>query len=309
MRNEFFQSALVAFILGAAAGLLVATLTGRRLARIARAAHAIGSGDFSTQVTDRFPDEVGSLAGSIEEMRMQLAGAFELLRDDRNRLERLLDRLDEGVVLLRRDLTVEFANGPARELVGADLAESPVGREVRRFAVEVFASELPAQLRLQTDDERTLLVSAIPPGAGADTVIVVLMDETQRERAERIQREFATNAAHELRTPLASIVTAVEMLQTGAKDDEAARDEFLDVIETEAARLTRLTRALLLLARAEARQQEPRLANLVLADVLEHVAGAAPRPRTSSWSAPTTSSPLPNATCSFRRSRTWSRTP
>ena len=253
-------------------------LTGRRLARIARAAHAIGSGDFSTQVTDRFPDEVGSLAGSIEEMRMQLAGAFELLRDDRNRLERLLDRLDEGVVLLRRDLTVEFANGPARELVGADLGERPVGREVRRFAVEVFASELPAQLRLQTDDERTLLVSAIPPGAGADTVIVVLMDETQRERAERIRREFATNAAHELRTPLASIVTAVEMLQTGAKNDEAARDEFLDVIETEAARLTRLTRALLLLARAEARQQEPRLANLVLADVLEHVAGGAPRP-------------------------------
>ena len=38
-------------------------------------------------------------------------------------------------------------------------------------------------------------------------------------RNERVQREFATNAAHELRTPLASIVTAVEMLQTGAKDE------------------------------------------------------------------------------------------
>lgn len=276
VRNEFSQSALTAFVLGAAVGLLVATLTGRRLARIARAAHAIGSGDFTVRVTDGFPDEVGSLAGSIEEMRSQLAAAFALLRDDRNRLERLLDRLDEGVVLLRRDLTVEFANGRARELAGDDLVKSPVGRKLQRFAVEVFASELPAQLHLETDDERTLLVSAIPPGAGTDTVMVVLADESQRERAERVQREFATNAAHELRTPLASIVTAVEMLQTGAKNDEVARDEFLDVIEVQAARLTRLTRALLLLARSEAQQQEPRLANLELAEVLEQVAGTGP---------------------------------
>ncbi len=65
-----------------------------------------------------------------------------------------------------------------------------------------------------------------------------------------MQREFATNAAHELRTPLASIVTAVEMLQTGAKDDPQTRDEFLEVIAREVGRLTRLTRALLVLARA-----------------------------------------------------------
>jgi len=278
VRNEFFQSALIAFALGAAVGLLVATLTGRRLARIARAARAIGGGDFSARITDRFPDEVGSLAGSIEEMRSQLEGAFELLRDDRNRFERLLDRLDEGVVLVRRDLTVEYANGRARELAGVDLTESSVGREVQRFAVAVFASELPAQLHLETDDERTFLVSAIPPGAGMDTVMLVLSDESQRERAERVQREFATNAAHELRTPLASIVTAIEMLQTGAKDDHVVRDEFLQVIETEAARLTRLTRALLILARAEAQQQEPRLADVAVAEILEEVAAAVPHP-------------------------------
>ena len=71
----------------------------------------------------------------------------------------------------------------------------------------------------------------IPPGEGSDSGIVVVFDETQREHNERVQREFATNAAHELRTPLASIVTAVEMLQTGAKDDGSARDEFLEVIQ------------------------------------------------------------------------------
>jgi two-component system phosphate regulon sensor histidine kinase PhoR len=269
-------SALIAFVLGAAAGLVVATFTGRRLTRIADAARAIGGGDFSIRVSDRFPDEVGSLASSLEEMRAQLQSVFEVLHDDRNRLERLLDRLDEGVLLIRRDLTVEFANGHARDLLGDDLTTGKLAQDVQRFVVDVFASEIPAQLRLTTDDERTLLVSGIPPGAGAETVIVVLADESQRERAERVQREFATNAAHELRTPLASIVMAIEMLQTGAKDDAGARDDFLQVIETEAGRLTRLTHALLILARVEARQETPRLANIDLADVLERVVGAVP---------------------------------
>ena len=62
-----------------------------------------------------------------------------------------------------------------------------------------------------------LLVSGIPPGEGGDSAIIVAFDESQRERNERVQREFATNAAHELRTPLASIVTAVEMLRTARK--------------------------------------------------------------------------------------------
>ena len=92
-----------------------------------------------------------------------------------------------------------------------------------------------------------------------------------------MQREFATNAAHELRTPLASIVTAVEMLQTGAKDEPATRDEFLGMIERESGRLTRLTRALLVLARAGARDELPNLGVVQVEPLLEQVAASLPR--------------------------------
>jgi signal transduction histidine kinase len=106
----------------------------------------------------------------------------------------------------------------------------------------------------------------------------VIGDQSRRERAERAQRDFATNAAHELRTPLASIVTAIEMLQTGAKDDAEVRDEFLGVIELEAGRLTRLTRALLVLARAEARDETPTLSDVAVGPILKQVAASlAPR--------------------------------
>ncbi|HUK44580.1 MAG TPA: ATP-binding protein [Gaiellaceae bacterium] len=281
VRNEYLQSALIAFGVGAALGLLIATLTARRLARIARAASAIGSGNFDVTVSSALPDEVGSLAASIEQMRAQLQHLFRTLEGDRDRLERLLDRLNEGVLLIDRDLNVEFANDRARELLGAFMrldrlgGGSQSGDAVTRLAQDLFSVRLPAHLRL-TGDDRSLLVSGIPPGEGGDSAIVVAFDETQRERNERVQREFATNAAHELRTPLASIVTAVEMLRTGAKDEPGARDEFLDVIAREADRLTRLTRALLMLARAELRDELPPFTPVEVAPLLGQVAASLP---------------------------------
>ena len=48
VRHEFLQAALLAFAVGAALGLLIASLIARRLARIAEAAKAIGGGDFTS---------------------------------------------------------------------------------------------------------------------------------------------------------------------------------------------------------------------------------------------------------------------
>jgi signal transduction histidine kinase len=286
VRHEFLQSALLAFAVGAALGLLIASLIAHRLARIARAAKAIGEGDFGVHVHDRFPDELGSLARSIEQMREQLEELINTLEQDRDRLERLLDRLNEGVLMIDRDLKLEFANGHARELLGVAgqgrLDESNLSdderQELHQLAQDLFTSELPGHLRLSSS-ERTLLFTGIPPTSGGENAIIVVEDESEHARNERVQREFATNAAHELRTPLASIVTAVEMLTTGAKDEPQARDEFLDVIAREAARLTRLTRALLVLARAGAHDELPTLGAVRIAPLLEQVAASLPRRR------------------------------
>ncbi|HWN20506.1 MAG TPA: ATP-binding protein [Gaiellaceae bacterium] len=279
VRDEVAEAALWATLLGAAVGLLVATLFARRLARIARTARAIETGDFSTPVTDRFPDEVGSLATSIDRMRLRLDGLIATLRDDRDRFEGLVDRLNDGVLLLDRSLEISFANAcagqvlPGRSLTaGRLLPEVWPDERVSAFAARLFEEGTqPAPLLVETED-RVVSVSGVPAGPGGESAILVLADVTQRERDERAQREFVTNAAHELRTPLAGIVTSIEMLQTGAKDDPAARDGFLDHIERESARLARLTRALLVLARAEARQEEPLTGDVPLSPLLHRVA-------------------------------------
>ena len=58
-------------------------------------------------------------------------------------------------------------------------------------------------------------------------VLVVVRDRTDEMRREFAERDFISNAAHELRNPLAGISGAIEVLQDGAKDDPEARDHFL----------------------------------------------------------------------------------
>ncbi len=101
-------------------------------------------------------------------------------------------------------------------------------------------------------------------------------DELLQElaRRARIEREFVTNAAHELRTPVAAITSAVDVLQAGAKESREDRDRFLNHIAEQCRRLQRLSHALLVLARAEMGLERPRMDPIRLAPLLEGVAAA-----------------------------------
>jgi two-component system phosphate regulon sensor histidine kinase PhoR len=64
--------------------------------------------------------------------------------------------------------------------------------------------------------------------------------------------EFVSAASHEMKTPLSSIRAYVELLADGEAEDEQTREEFFNVIQTQAERLQRLIENLLNLARIEA---------------------------------------------------------
>ena len=104
--------------------------------------------------------------------------------------------------------------------------------------------------------------------------VAVFRDVTARERLERAEREFVTNAAHELQTPLTAITSAAEVLQAGAKDTPADRDRFLLHIQQECDRLARLVRALLVLARAQSGGSTADAERLTLRSILVDVVTA-----------------------------------
>ena len=84
-------------------------------------------------------------------------------------------------------------------------------------------------------------------------ILVTFRDLSEQDKMVQMRTDFIANASHELRTPLSSLKGYIETLQGAARDDEEARDRFLDIMWTQATRMTHLIDDLLSLSRVEMR--------------------------------------------------------
>jgi len=191
--------------------------------------------------------------------------------------ERVLMRLPQGVVLVDSKLLIDYANPAAERLLGVGLPGDPLPDlwpdfSLRDLAASLFGPNPPAGGTLVETDHRFFWVEGVPASTG-ETAILIVDDVTERERARQSEREFVENAAHELRTPLAAIVSVMDVLESGAKDVPEARDRFLKHIRVHSEKLSRLARSLLVLARLQTGVEQPRLSVVPIRPLLEEIAG------------------------------------
>jgi two-component system, OmpR family, phosphate regulon sensor histidine kinase PhoR len=85
----------------------------------------------------------------------------------------------------------------------------------------------------------------------SDILLMTFNDLSPLRRVEEMRADFIANASHELRTPLAALLGFIETLQGTAKDDPAAREKFLAIMQGQATRMARLIDDLLSLSRIE----------------------------------------------------------
>jgi signal transduction histidine kinase len=242
------QALIAAVMLGVLAGFLIAVAISHRVVRLARAAEEMAGGSFDAPLKTAGPDEIGDLARALDSMRASLKESFGVLSSDRNKLAAIFDGLTDVVMVVDYEGPVRFSNSAAGRLL--DKAGQPpevILPQLHR-AAEVGFSAHPA---LRIGDRAYAMTARSLPDERA--VLAVLRDRTDELRRELAEADFVSNAAHELRNPLAGISGAIEVLQSGAKNDPADRDHFLKRLGEDAERMNRLTQSLLTLARVESR--------------------------------------------------------
>jgi len=185
----------------------------------------------------------------------------------------LATRRAEDLLGLTFDEIARAFRYPGSSQLGLALAStimSSGGTEPQRFELERADGALTVIEGTATEVERS---------TGLPAVLIALEDVSARARRQRAERDFVTNAAHELQTPLAAITSAVQVLQAGAKNDVVDRDRFLHHAEDACDRLERLARALLVLARAQSGDERPRQEIIPVAALLSSVADGVARGR------------------------------
>jgi two-component system phosphate regulon sensor histidine kinase PhoR len=99
--------------------------------------------------------------------------------------------------------------------------------------------------------ERWFRVTGSPVGEAGNLFVIIFKDQSETRRIDRMRADFIANASHELRTPLASIAGFIETLRGPARNDAGARDQFLQIMQTQTSRMARLIDDLLSLSRLE----------------------------------------------------------
>ncbi len=177
-------------------------------------------------------------------------------------LEIILNAVPMPVLLVAREERIALANTRAEALFGEGLAGRALVTVLRQpalgEALEVVLRNGGAErVRLRTSGPQEAIyqvsVTALPdPLISNGGAMLAFEDVTALEDAEAMRRDFVANVSHELRTPLTAVMGFVETLRGAARDDPAARDRFLSIMEREASRMNRLVGDLLSLSRVEA---------------------------------------------------------
>ncbi len=178
-------------------------------------------------------------------------------------LQALVKAFPDPVIVISSNMKIVFFNEVSRDLLDqpeSGLALSHVTRNsaLLEAAERTFrkGKKTSVSFTLKKPFKRRVNATLIPlehenEGDGADVIFIYMRDVSEQERLAKMRMHFIANASHELRTPLAAISGFVETLQTSAREDEAAREKFLNIMAAQARRMSRLIDDLLALSRLE----------------------------------------------------------
>ncbi len=197
---------------------------------------------------------------------------------------RLLDALPLPALIVDAARRVAIANTAARALLGHTLEDRDLVFALRDPQVLASVDRALAGERNDACEwqhagpgRRIFQVQAQPlfDSDGETTAaIVTFSDITLAREAERVRSAFVSNVSHELRSPLSTLISAIETLATTARNDPQARARFLDLMATEAQRMRRLVDDLLSLSRLETLEHIPPRDPVELGPLLDDVARA-----------------------------------
>ena len=193
----------------------------------------------------------------------------------------VLERLPDPLLLVDTTGRVLFANRAMREVIGVGAERKHVSSLLRtpsvlealaRTSASGEAGTVEFSFRVPVERHYQAYTARI----GSDPVVTTLLlhDLTAIKRAEQMRVDFIANASHELRTPLAAVTGFIETLSGPAKDDAAAREQFLGIMAVEAARMRRLIEDLLSLSRIELNEHVPPLGEVSLEAIVREAATA-----------------------------------
>lgn len=297
------RALLVAGLLGLVglAVLIIGFITAHSIARrfggpieaLAKAADKISQGNFDITLPISGPAEMNLLTRRFgimaEVLRQHQATNVDELLAGQQRLQAVLDSIDDGLLMIDRQGRLEHLNPVAQRQLGWDQERlgQGLGSAFQRPELDEQLQlvlrggnleRAPEDLDIEVDGEARLLTYSLTPVCHTQGhilgAVMVLHDVTEQRAFERVRSEFVLRASHELRTPVTGMHMAFGLLQERLHFAEESREtDLLNTVNEEMQRLMQLINDLLNFSRYQNGLQKLTLAPCSLDELLEQTQG------------------------------------
>ncbi len=258
-------SSLIALVVALLASTAATHLMTRPMRAITDGARRMAQGDLTARIGFSRGDELGDIGRALDQLAASLSATLDDLRAERDRLGRILEAMEEGVLVTQADGQVLLMNPALRAIPGV-----ATNGDLARLTAEALANNTPTNGDIAVGTRR-LLVHAAPLSGEPKACVAVLVDVTEIRRLESVRRDFVANVSHELRTPVTAVRTALETARPALRDDPDTAEQFLAMAERNADRLVALVRDLLDLSQLESGDMKLELQSIDVRQVAEGV--------------------------------------
>ncbi|MCS6871612.1 MAG: GAF domain-containing protein, partial [Anaerolineae bacterium] len=214
---------------------------------------------------------------------LQNVRLFEEVRARRDQMQTVFDAAREGMLLVNNDGVLLLANRAAEQLLNCPLSDLQ-GQSVRQMELP-FASALGKELpreptrrhyRLTVDqvarDIEETIIPVLDDANQPVSQLIVLRDITQEEALKEFQREVSNMLVHDLRGPIASIISSLHLLQDLlSEQDYTEMSSVIQIALSSANAQLQLIESLLDIARLEARHMPIKLTSFALVELVREV--------------------------------------
>lgn len=286
VKYSIIRAIIVCIIIASLAAFLFTELIYKPIEEITEAAEHISNGDYSIKIYKKGKSHIARLASAFNTMSSNLNDTIHNLTQRKTELEAILGSMAGGVIALNDNDEILFFNKSFINIMALeDKKESMKGSSIYSIVRNVTIYNTMDKVRDKnkkvklegagTKKNQTISVTGTLLVAGSRElfgVLLIVEDITQIKKLENVRSDFVSNVTHELKTPLTSIKGFIETLRYGKVEKKEVANKFLDIIDIEVERLSRLIEDILLLSEIESRDERETILcdiNKVATDVLE----------------------------------------
>lgn len=203
-------------------------------------------------------EELTPLLHRIENQNRLIEKQLSKLNKRKEEFNAITENMREALIIINKRSIVLSMNKAATEILDVSREEGLERHFITISRDNEFQTTVEAAMSGVSSDAIIMLNNKYykimaNPVCVEDTLngcVILMLDVTEKQRAEQMRKEFSANVSHELKTPLMSISGYAEIMNNGlVKSEDVA--EFSGRIYSEATRLTNLVEDIIKLSRLD----------------------------------------------------------